>query len=789
MRLDLGSFAFGSSVITGGNTPSWGTSLGQRKPELKFTYPGYDNIIIGMLYKSIPVDKVYIPLGKGGHVCNSLEDEGIQLAALFDKVYINEIKVDAPFIMLIYQDGSDSWSGRRTLKYNVKIEYRISDESIIYNSDFVIAARNALKLDENACWVVSDIYIVNQDELHLVAGIVNPNESEEYPSADLRKAAFLKAIKTTYDEHPHFSLRYSDEKIDATNKIALTSIPADLSLQQIFYGAPGTGKSHTINRETKGHETFRTTFHPDSDYSTFVGAYKPVMEEVETRVVPVVLNNGASFDQNYGTLKEKKISYKFVKQAFLKAYIAAWRTFANTTLASTIQTTGITLTNKTENDLWILNEVTDNEVRYTKMSIVDVAKYETLVKNYWKTWCNADEPESFVPGNSDLYQATPCVWYKKKHDPNMETSAEDCWNAIIDYLKQGNHIDETPRKQLYRVTFEEGNIKIYSNANAYIDTIRNNYNEQKTALNLNSNRDSVQTNIANKMLSDYRSATTFEEAWEELKREVNTPPTLAPAKAPAKAGSISVPPVFLIVEEINRGNCAQIFGDLFQLLDRKEGFSQYPIHADQDIRKCLVSEHTDEDPSFGTNGLDFTPEQVALINQVLDCEHNVAEKIASGEVLVLPPNLYIWATMNTSDQSLFPIDSAFKRRWDWEYMPIEKGNKELVIEIGANKYDWWKFISIINSKIDEITGSEDKKLGYWFAKPVGEGTIISCNQFVSKVLFYLWNDVYKDYADDNRSIFRIQDGNNTKKVAFTEFFGSERDTKLYAFMKANGIEP
>lgn len=105
-------------------------------------------------------------------------------------------------------------------------------------------------------------------------------------------------------------------------------VDLDLPLQQITYGAPGTGKSHGIKKETAGKSVIRTTFHPDSDYSTFVGAYKPVMEETDVRVVPVVLNNGASFDQNNGTLKEKRISYKFVKQAFLKAYLGAWKKYA-----------------------------------------------------------------------------------------------------------------------------------------------------------------------------------------------------------------------------------------------------------------------------------------------------------------------------------------------------------------------------------------------------------------------------------------------------------------------------
>lgn len=142
---------------------------------------------------------------------------------------------------------------------------------------------------------------------------------------------------------------------------------------------------------------------------------------------------------------------------------------------------------------------------------------------------------------------------------------------------------------------------------------------------------------------------------------------------------------YLVIEEINRGNCAQIFGDLFQLLDRDDrGRSRYAIAPDDDMRRHIAKE------------LD-------------DCT-NIDENIRTGNEMRLPENLYIWATMNTSDQSLFPIDSAFKRRWDWEYMPIEKGDKEFVINIDNTKYDWWEFISTINKKIEGITCSEDKKL-------------------------------------------------------------------------------
>ena len=574
-----------------------------------------------------------------------------------------------------------------------------------------------------------------------------------------------------YDAKGHFmgGNDYIEQYIkEHTKKAFSLTIPLSEPHQQIFYGAPGTGKSHTINRETKGRKTFRTTFHPDSDYSTFVGAYKPVMEEVETRVVPVVLHNGASFDQNCGTLREKKISYKFVKQAFMKAYIAAWREFADATLVSPIQTAGVTLINRSGYDSWILNEANSKGVNYTKVSKIDVGRYEALVKNYWKVWADADDPETFSPGRSDNYLATACVWYKKNHDPHVETIAEDFWAAVKEYLGQGNSIEENPKDQLYRVTINGEEIRIYSTSNASLSKIEEWYNK-----GANGTKDNVQKNIAKKML-EY-GLPSFEEAWEKLKGEISgASQTLAPTQTESVN---TVSPVFLIIEEINRGNCAQIFGDLFQLLDRKEGFSQYPIHADEDVRKCLVSNHTDEDPSFGIDGLDFTPEQASYINSVLDCEDNVAEKIARGEVLVLPPNLYIWATMNTSDQSLFPIDSAFKRRWEWKYVKIKNHPEEnYQIKLSDDKqYLWWEFVQKVNRIIASMTSSADKQLGYFFCKADGDG-VISADKFVSKVLFYLWNDVFKDYGFEDASLFRYADATDSTKtheLTFPDFYDEE----------------
>ena len=330
-------------------------------------------------------------------------------------------------------------------------------------------------------------------------------------------------------------------------------------LQQIFYGAPGTGKSFKIKRDTTGQSVIRTTFHPDSDYSTFVGCYKPTMDEDIT------------YDKNgKETSHTKQIVYSFVAQAFLQAYVKAWQFYC--------------------------------------------------------------EPEG-------------------------------------------------------------GEIK----------------------------------------------------------------------------------PQFLIIEEINRGNCAQIFGDLFQLLDRnsEDGFSSYPIFADMDVKKYL--EKVFEDFSFPDSLISYFP----------DYNGNIADDIKKGIVLVLPSNLYIWATMNTSDQSLFPIDSAFKRRWDWKYIPIDTAKEKWDIVVAGQKYSWTKFLDTINAEIFDVTKSEDKKMGFYFCR--AKNHVIDAEKFVGKVIFYIYNDVFKDYGFD-RQMFENENG---APIQFHEYYkndgsvNEEMVTKFLTNLKLN----
>jgi 5-methylcytosine-specific restriction endonuclease McrBC GTP-binding regulatory subunit McrB len=144
--------------------------------------------------------------------------------------------------------------------------------------------------------------------------------------------------------------------------------------------------------------------------------------------------------------------------------------------------------------------------------------------------------------------------------------------------------------------------------------------------------------------------------------------------------------------------------------------------------------------------------------------------------LCLPKNLHIWATMNTSDQSLFPIDSAFKRRWEWVYMPIDDAGKNWKIEVNGHEYDWYRFLTAINKEVFDLTHSEDKQLGYFFAK-AKDGKIDAAT-LVNKVYFYLWTDVFKDYDFESQKAFKKSDGN--APIAFKEFFSKGKVDEIMA---------
>lgn len=194
MRINLGSFAFGSYIEKGGGTPSWGMELGQSKPSYKFTVDGCEEILIGMLYNSVNLHSVSLPLGKGGRIDLASNFEECHLAAMFEKVYINGKRIGHPFLMVMIKELSASHNGRRSIKYSDKISCKVGNQ-IISNIGFLKAARRALGLNAESCWFVHEISVRNLDELHLSAVIVNKDCSEFYSDSAERKDYWLSLIK------------------------------------------------------------------------------------------------------------------------------------------------------------------------------------------------------------------------------------------------------------------------------------------------------------------------------------------------------------------------------------------------------------------------------------------------------------------------------------------------------------------------------------------------------------------------------------------------------------------
>ena len=247
MNLDLGSFAFGTYLDSGTGTPSWGTALGQSKPAYKFTYPGAEVILIGMIYCSVPLDRVSLPLGKGGRIYQASELDECQIASLFRKVYINGTRIDYPFVMVLVKEDSDSHSGRKSIKYSDKNAYQYNGEQYS-NAEFIRRARKVLGLEEQACWFIYSIEVYNQDELHLSAVIVDEKKSKRYANSSERRDAWLELIPDT-DAKPNYNggLGITDNEIQQASSCFRPFITAIKSKPFLLLaGISGTGKSRIV---------------------------------------------------------------------------------------------------------------------------------------------------------------------------------------------------------------------------------------------------------------------------------------------------------------------------------------------------------------------------------------------------------------------------------------------------------------------------------------------------------------------------------------------------------------
>lgn len=177
----------------------------------------------------------------------------------------------------------------------------------------------------------------------------------------------------------------------------------------------------------------------------------------------------------------------------------------------------------------------------------------------------------------------------------------------------------------------------------------------------------------------------------------------------------------LIIEEINRANAAAVFGDVFQLLDRNsKGESEYSIAVSEDVKRYL------------SKNLNGTGKAV------------LGRMTGSEDMLKIPRNMYLWATMNSADQGVFPMDTAFKRRWEFEYVDKDEGSgycsEWTVFGATDKRYFWDPIRKFLNGLLEKYGVNEDKLMGPFFVKPKAKDNQIDSKQFVSKVLMYLWED-------------------------------------------------
>lgn len=188
-------------------------------------------------------------------------------------------------------------------------------------------------------------------------------------------------------------------------------------------------------------------------------------------------------------------------------------------------------------------------------------------------------------------------------------------------------------------------------------------------------------------------------------------------------------PYLLIVEEINRANVVAVFGDIFQLLDRKDnGTSEYPIQTSKDMRDYLAKPDV-----LGGNPDDY-------------------------KTISIPSNMFIWATMNSADQGVFPMDTAFKRRWNFDYLDINSNEEDIkgkFVTLGKGVYsraiEWNELRKSINNTLSSYKINEDKLLGPYFLSRIivvpSTGNEINSDIFIStfksKVLMYLFEDAAK----------------------------------------------
>lgn len=633
MKIDFATLAFGYELEVKGSTPNWGTALGQGKDYKINNDLEINEILKGMTYSSVPLEKITTKLGKGGKVIEgNIKDSPIILASVFEKVYVNGMLIEGgKYILLITRDDSKSHTGRLRIKYGPQNTY-INNGKKYSNQTFIDLMKQQLNLAKNACWFASDISIINQNELNFKIIIVNPNGEEKYKNT--------KALHEAW------------EKLEPQIVKSGIKLCCNKEKNRIVFGAPGTGKSHRLEKDSKmfGDNMERVTFHPNYSYAQFVGTYKPVMEIRDDK---------------------KEISYEYVPGPFMRVYINA------------------------------------------KKSMLVSEEYKDIagIKVYYEPATNLEHWNLFEEiqriGDIECFNATK----------DMKVG-----DVALIYIGNNDYGYEKGVYAVAKVISEPDIDNLESDENLYVYLRFDKISYDKPI---------ISKEVFEQYNTQYQSVHKIENG-EELLKDI----------------SFEEENELLIIEEINRANVAAVFGDVFQLLDRKDGESEYAIATSEDMKQYL-------DDKLGMYNTD-------------------------NSEIKIPSNMYIWATMNSADQGVFPMDTAFKRRWEFEFLSVDDEDQIAAIQdyvipmcIDNTYYvNWQELRDGINTILKAEKINEDKLLGPFFfskamlddimvikdirdkinSEEITEKEVIDdtsnkekafIKAFESKVIMYLFEDVMK----------------------------------------------
>lgn len=549
-----------------------------------------------------------------------------------------------------------------------------------------------------------DTYIGKNGEPDYVRCAVGQHQSGVYQASFIKisdnGSGFTKPFLdylTYFDSRPYMNSVNDNKEQKADEK------KGELKYNRIIFGAPGTGKSHRLEIDSRQFDgrVERVTFHPNYSYAQFVGTYKPVMEIREDK---------------------KEISYKYVPGPFMRVYLNAKKNMLLQEEYKDIACRKVYYEPATDMDHWNLFDEVQNigdmeDFTATKdMGIGDIALiyignndygYERGVYAIAKVISEPEIDDSEEDGKPRVWLRFDKISYDK---PIISKEILDLYNTQY----QSVHEIKDGQKLLQDISFGEGN---------------------------------------------------------EL----------------------------LIIEEINRANVAAVFGDVFQLLDRKDGVSEYAIATSEDMRQFL-------DDELGAYDVD-------------------------NSKMEIPSNMYIWATMNSADQGVFPMDTAFKRRWEFEYISVNDENQVHAIEdyeipMCANKrhkyyVNWNDLRTEINTiLIDSCKVNEDKLLGPFFISKnmlddiksnkdqidriqateealrsdednktltkAHQNEISFMKAFESKVIMYLFEDVMKMRAE---RIF-VGHAQKNRKMIFSEICEAfeEEGEKIFGIKGMDSIQ-